>query len=143
MIGLIFDRLRVISAGTLRGWDTLLFPTIMSGVTMLITIGIGISFTNIGVDGSELRLILRDVAVFISAAALASTLEHSIAIDRNAIQQAQPQLSGQWPNFFKTALCCSRPILADDGIDMDSSENEASNRSYSLNLGDEAQPLKA
>lgn len=68
MLGLIPDSIRIVSSGALRGWDSILFPTIVS-IILMIVIGIptGWGLGTLFEKKAEIMFYARDIAMFISA----------------------------------------------------------------------------
>lgn len=108
MLGLITDAFRIIGAGALRGWDELLYPTVVSSIWMTLGVVGAMGLAEL-TDQNEAALFvyLRNAAITISALLVINKISSKLHEDQRAMEEERPSLRGQWPGFF-SSFCPGR-----------------------------------
>lgn len=84
MLGLIPDGLRIISGGALRGWKDLLYPTVVSFLSMTV-VGIPVGYGIGAIDKSETKIIfyIRNITMLFAGIIILNRCRHNIRKDEH------------------------------------------------------------
>jgi Na+-driven multidrug efflux pump len=88
MLGLVADSFRIISAGVLRGWKDLLYPSIVSSIMMtLMGISIGLGLEKEFSNDAELMFYVRDISIVMSSLFIMKRCHSKIKSDEKVLEE--------------------------------------------------------